>query len=680
MPVVNLPDGTPVNFPDSMSPDDIQAAMNENQSQMQGPWRWPAELGSAALKGATEGLAGAAGAMTAPLTNLVNTATGYLAPHLVGDDPQAQQQLQQQVKQLTDPSYLPIAAERKAGLIDRPDLVPQNAGERYATAGTEGAASMLPTLFAPGSWGARAQALAQGVGGGLGGQAASDLTQGGPDWLRKYAPVVGNVIGSLGAGGAYNVANKVAGNVAGTSTPVLDAYDRLNIPTTRMGDVGGGPFARFLQSTTGELGGGFSVAQRAAKATVGAWNTALQKTADMLGTSKTAQQAGEQMQAQGNNWLDAFKQNSKTNWNNVEMQVGNTTPTPTPNYQATLDQIRTDIPTASATRDVLEPDLNRDLLTALTTDTRVPPRNTGLLDAQGNPIVTPAQSKPLTWADVNGIRKQIGQRLADPTTYDDPANAQLKQLYAALSSDQEALVGTKGQAAQDAFNTARDYSSNGHQFIENVLSKIVKGNAITPEQATRNMLGSSGAGGTTLQALRAEMPQAADELASYKLRDMGLASAGKQTEPDLNRPSPSSFMTDSANLSPEASGALFGDRWVAPRVADLRTVAGTMKETEQDFSNPSKTGRFTKGAEALSLLPAMEAFRAGHEAGGLPLAFGATAATLAAPWLPGTIGSRLMNSPALTRFFAHPGLLGSQPASGPAAFGAYSQYPPSLLQ
>ena len=323
---------------------------------------------------------------------------------------------------------------------------------------------------------------------------------------------------------------------------------------------------------------------------------------------------------------------------------------------------------------VLEPTLTSQLLDALTTDTRIPPRNTGLLNAQGNPIITPASTRPLTWQDAQGIRRQIGERLADPATYLDPGAAKLSALYKALSTDQEAVAASTGQPALDAFNDARDFARTGHEFIDTTLSRISRGNAISPDQATQNMLTG---GASNLQQLRANMPQAADELAAYKLRDMGLSTAGKQNATNT-RVSPTTFGTDSANLafSPEAFDALYGaNPAVANRVRDLRTVASTMRDTEA-LSNTSHTAGAAGWMHSLSPVAALEAARQGYEIGGWPGA----AVGVAAPFLPGMVGSRLLTSPAVNRYVASPGAGGRVPQSLPAALGAAPYWPPGLLQ
>lgn len=672
---IPLPDGTVANFPDDMPIDAmnaaIQAHLNQPQ-QMQGEGRMPAMLGSAGLKGVVEGLGGMADTMAAPITNVVKSAAGAFAPQ-----PYAQAAQQASVSQGL------LSPLRAAGAVDRPDLIPQTPGERYATAGVEGAGQAVPMMLGGGAgWGGRLQALMQGVGGGLGSQAATDLTQPvpgqQPDLMQRIgqrvAPMIGNIAGSLGAGGVYGAGNKAVGMATGASTPVMRAYDNLNITPTMAGDVSGNPFLRQLQMTFGHLPGGFGPMADRAHEALNQWGQALESTAAQLGRSRTQQAAGEAAQFGAGNWLDQFRNQSDANWANVSMHIPASAPAPMSNLQAALAHARTTIPDLPGAASVLEEQFVNDLDARLRGDLTVPARNTGVLDAQGNPIITPSSQRTTTWQNLNGVRQLIGQRMADPMTYNSPSEAVLRRLYAAASNDAEAVATSQGPQAEAAFNNARDYTREGHDFIDTTLSKITRGNTISPQQAASNILNTTSGGGTMLDRIRQQMPQVADELAAYKLRDMGLATAGQQDAAGT-RLSPGSFVTDAANLSPEATRALFGTYPdVSQRVDDLRTVAGSMKDTQR-FGNTSGTTPMAKAAEAFSIPAMIEAARQGYEIGRVP---GAIMGAMA-PFAPGMIGSRLMTMPGVNRYMANPGAGGSWPATGLAALGAM-QYPPGLLQ
>jgi hypothetical protein len=200
----------------------------------------------------------------------------------------------------------------------------------------------------------------------------------------------------------------------------------------------------------------------------------------------------------------------------------------------------------------------------------------------------------------------------------------------------------------DAFANANQVSTDGHAFIDNTLSKIVRSNnpaqeTITPEAATHNVLNS---GDTTLQAVRDRLPAAADAAAAFKLRNMALAAPG-QSGATGGETSTGSFLTDLNRMRQRAPGgtaALFGQRpEVAQNVTDLATVAARIRETERQL-NTSGTGQYLGWA---SLLPAVSA---GYAGGGMR---GAAAATT--PYLSAATLAKAMTNPGLARLMATPG-------------------------
>src|SRR6202040_1443560 len=188
--------------------------------------------------------------------------------------------------------------------------------------------------------------------------------------------------------------------------------------------------------------------------------------------------------------------------------------------------------------------------------------------------------------DVTGIRSQIGERLAEPSTYGgDTSSIALKRLYGALSGDLQSAAAARGPVAQAAFNNANALMRNGHNFIEGTLSNVLSGDKIRPEQAANLALNSGATGGTLLQSIRDQMPIAADELAAFKLRDMAAATPGRATA-DMPT-SAATFSTELNRLSPEARQVLFAG--IEPKLSALQTVAERGKETFARYGNPSGT-------------------------------------------------------------------------------------------
>lgn len=668
---VRLPDGSVAVFPAGMSDEAITAAIQADSetaaSQLTGPTRIPAMAASALAKGAMQG-AGLVGDIQGGMQSLVNRVHDPIVGELINPlanaliSPFTDYRLPtrppaesrdygtglppggEPVRGLGDPllsSSNLVAGGRAAGIVDRPDLIPRTTGERYLTAGAEAAGGTLPYLpvSGPSTLASGLRAISQGAGAGLAGQAGQDI--GGP-----IGAVVGTGAGLVAGGRAFDAGNRVLGLGAtpGQTTPTIDAYRRLQIDPVLAGDVSGQSFWQRLQSVASKAPGGAHRVQAAGERAVGQWGDALENTAQNLGNARTAQQAGEQLQMEAGAWLNRFRADSRAAWNEVDMHIPGRTPVALTDTLQTLGQIRTSMPSLPETARSVESPFMSNLYESLQRDL-----------AGGT----------TSWNDLRALRTRIGERLADPQLIADTGRADLQRLYAALSRDMETAVAPRGQGAVDAFNSASALTRNGHTFVDNVLSRIT-GPGISPERAAESIVNSGGQGSTILEAVRREMPRAADELAAFKLRDMALATGGRQTSAQTAM-SPETFLTDRFKLAPEAQDILFGqDPHLARRVADLATVADSMRQTQRTLGNPSNTAAMSAALGALIAAPAAAyaGFQQSPEAG---------VAGLLSPWLPGYLAARAVTSPRITSTISRTPVAVS--GTFPATAGALSASP-----
>ena len=537
----------------------------------------------------------------------------------------------------TAPSDMLNAGLNAAGLPQ-----PQTAGEQVRSTAIQGAASMLPTMGVGAIPGAAAQfpgavnALsggisslgdvatqgAMGAAGAVTGQAAADVA---PPALKPYAGLVGGMAGAFGAGQAASGIGKVANAVSGVTSPTVAAYQRLNIEPRLLGDVGGGATGQALQTYASQAPISSSVVGPVERGVVGQFGDAVEGTARMLGNSQNAQAAGDVLQTEARNWKDVvFPQRQQQAWAPVDQAMQNAAVDPA-NYRTSL--------TALTGKLAALPETQKALL---------PSRVTTMLDAINADV---PQGSAMTWKQAQDLRSAIGNIMGVPEIVNSVGKDALKKAYGGISEDMRASATAHG--AGQLFADANAVSTAGHAFIENTLSKIIRANnpaqeSIPPERAADTILGS---GDTHLQAIRQEMPRAADELAAYKLRDMALATPGKAGKTGAET-SVATFLTDLNKLrqaAPNGADALFSDPDVTQRIRDLSTVADSIRETASR-ANVSRTGSYL-GLAALGPL----AFE-GYQYGGLKGAAGAVAAPL--------IGNRLLasavTSPTLARFAATP--------------------------
>jgi len=471
--------------------------------------------------------------------------------------------------------------------------------------------------------------------GDVGSQIASKMVPG-----SAIAPYIGALIGGSAAGLPSAAMNRSLAAIPGlgTETEVTAANRRLGINNSLIGDASQSPTLQLIQNTGARMPGGGAI-HEAQRDAINEWSDALEHTANGLAPPRDAVQAGTALQTATQNWLDRFRTDSRAAYHAVDMQMPGTTPVPLPNYARTLTDVRSNMASMPATAETVTPSLSRNLLDNLISD---------------------AQHGTPDWQAVSTLRTKIGEMLQNPPLVGDTSRAELERIYRSLTGDMGAAVAQRGPAAQAAWDTATDLTRNGHDFINNTASRLLAPRGgIKPEQAISAAFGDDG---TTLASIRQQMPQAADELAAYKLRDASLATPGRQNA-TATRTSPTTFGTDMSRLQPTAHDALFGaDPALAARVQDLRTSANSMAETER-LLNTSGTGAHVGTLAAveggMELIPRLaEAFANPSVAN-----FGKVAGA-AVPLAAGPVLSRIATNPFLVNAYSKIPPFMAQSASG----------------
>lgn len=456
-----------------------------------------------------------------------------------------------------------------AGLIDRPDLQPQTERERVEDAAFKSLGGSLPFLPV-GGWPGVAPLVAGGLASGAGSYEGEKI--GGELGHPLIGSLVGGAAGGLLGAATGNVVTKTGNALLGNFDEMGNAYRAAGVPMRMTGDVSENPTLQHLQAYSSRALGGSGRTQAAARDVVNGYERSVEATASDFGTSRSLQDAGAALQDHGRQWLTDFRTASRNAWNAVDAQIPGHTPVPLDNYVGALTDITSALPNAPETARVLQSALPRNLADALQSDV-------GRASLQG---------ATLPWQTVKGLRTRIGEMLSDPNLPTDVGRGELKRLYAGLSQDMQGVPAAIDAAnvaagqpatATAAFQNATALTRNGHDFIDNVLTPIVR-EGQTPEGAARSALSSAGSGGTTIAAIRQQMPDAANELAAFKLRDMAQANPGAQNAAGT-LVSPSTFLSDWHRLSTEAQDALFPAGAARTRIDALRTISQGVRETGQ---------------------------------------------------------------------------------------------------
>jgi len=499
-----------------------------------------------------------------------------------------------------------------------PDDVTANTAAERLTRKAVGAGGSVAALGPAGV----TPALMGATGAIVGDQAAQAV----PEWAKPAAELAGNVVGGIAAGGAAKAAGTVGNLASGERTPMVDAYHRLGMTPRLTGDITGNPTAQFLQAYSSKALGGAGRIRPLEQQAVGEFNAAVERTAQNLGGSRDAMSAGTALQTEARNWQDnVFPARQAAAWAPVDKAMASATVDPV-NYRGALTSLSNKLAALPETQKAMLPARVSTMLDAINAD--VPAGNA------------------MPWQQAQQLRSAIGEIMGVPEIAQSVGDKQLARMYGGLSEDMKASARAAGAGA--LFDQANAVSTAGHAFIDNTLSKIIRSKnpaqeSIRPERATDAVLGG---GDTTLQALRAEMPKAADELAAYKLRDMALATPGAAGRTGAET-SVGTFLTDLNRMrqsAPNGTKALFADPAAAQAVEDLSMVADGMKETAKRAN--------TSGTTSHAIIPEMALTAAAtyHGTGSIP----ATIASTAGPVLANYLAARASSSPILTRLATTP--------------------------
>lgn len=394
----------------------------------------------------------------------------------------------------------------KLGLTDRPEAIPTTPLERYSTAGVEGAIGGV--IGGP-----------LGIGtGALGGLAGEGARQAFPD--NPYAPAIAGTIAGLGFGGGVGATRNaltgraLARGLEGAQNALANSEQNLAAASDAK------YFAPRQQETL--------VAAHNANV-----DSQIGDMASQLGISRNMQDAGGWLQAAARDWKNSVMPQRLAELRApLDAAVPADTPVELSNYSTLLKSINSRAGDMQGSADVLTQSGPKALLAAL----RQRAEKAGL-GAPDDLKTAELPGPPTTWANARALRSMVGDALANPTLVKGIGQQNLEKLYNGLSKDLGAAARQLG--AEDVWDTYNAGSTQLYKFAQGPLSKIISSDSpltesIPPEKAAAAALSGSNKGGSTLAALREEIPEGVNELAAAHL----------QNPSDWNK------------LSPEAKAAL----------------------------------------------------------------------------------------------------------------------------
>lgn len=225
---------------------------------------------------------------------------------------------------------------------------------------------------------------------------------------------------------------------------------------------------------------------------------------------------------------------------------------------------------------------------------------------EGEPVVLRPEQKverggTLTMPELMELRSQVGYQLERPNFGPDQIpRAQLKRLYAALTSDMKAAAQKQGPEAVKALTKATTNYAVRMQVIDR-LEPLVSGDSVeaTARRLTAAASSTGSADAGLLRAAKSVMtPEEWGDFGASIVSRLGEPSAGAADILAGANFSPSSFMTNWNKLSPRAKDMLFGsDDPGTPRASleELARVAQAQKSVAK-LANVSHSGEYGIGA------------------------------------------------------------------------------------
>lgn len=272
------------------------------------------------------------------------------------------------------------------------------------------------------------------------------------------------------------------------------------------------------------------------------------------------------------------------------------------------------------------------------------------IEEQVAEAVTGMADNRLPYQALTKLRTLVGRELDNYSLADSVPRDKWKALYGALTRDMEAAATTP--QAKQAWSRANAYYAARSKRIDNIAHVVDKSGG--PEAVYRAAFGNTKEGATTLRSVMQSLPkEAQSEVSASFIRRMGRAT-GSQQNADGDVFSMETFLTNWANMSPEAKRVLFDRHGLGFRqdMDKIARMADRIREGSAVFRNTSGTGRL------ISLIT--QSAGAASTAGGLlgtgrPGAAAAVLATAAGGAALANGVSRLMTSPGFVRWVAKNG-------------------------
>jgi hypothetical protein len=244
---------------------------------------------------------------------------------------------------------------------------------------------------------------------------------------------------------------------------------------------------------------------------------------------------------------------------------------------------------------------------------------TGVLDAQGNPIMrTIQEGGGLSWQDLRNFRTRIGEIIEQPSVAgDQTSKAAYRALYAGLSQDMQTTAASVSPRALTMVNRSIQYDRGRAARREGIVSDILGADfGNSPESAFQRINAwaqqKGGNFAAVAQTLRSMPPEDANTVRASVFAQMGNATPARQdvaaalaAQHGAPSPtfSPAEWSRQWNSMSDRAKSFLIPDAGHRAALNDLALITSSQKRASE-FQNFSNTAL---GTNALGFLAEFQA-------------------------------------------------------------------------
>lgn len=320
--------------------------------------------------------------------------------------------------------------------------------------------------------------------------------------------------------------------------------------------------------------------QKAREETFNKIQTQLKEIAPVKALSN--QEASELLQKGASNQVNKFKEISSKIFNRLDRYVSKNQPIATNNTSKVIQDTFSALPREGAAAARAKTDTAFNIIGDLQKDIS---ENGGALD----------------YRTAKYYRSEIGSQLNQKAIIGDTNTGNLKQLYGSLSQDMEQAFKDKSPQAARAFQNANEFYSKGLTEIEDRLGKLI--NNKDPDRVFSYALSGTKEGGTKIRSIiKTLAPQDRELLRSSVINRFGLDTTTQEF-------SPNQFVRNYQALSKEAKGAIFENKQRI-QLDKLSNIINRIKTIERKSNHSNTATQLTLGALGFGFLGATHAAQA----------------------------------------------------------------------